>query len=458
MTEQTQERRTNYLAGVFQVVIGLAVLLLVILLIRIALVRLDQVSDRNDLPEITGEASNEDVLQQALDAERRADEAVASAELILSLLEGASFLVTVALGAAALFGFQEIRNNNQQLDAKMREIDDTLRQFEPYKASLFGLDQLQQALRNDIRSVVKLLQAYQEFSQSQNYDIAYQYAHSVLSRPDGAYGDEVGTEILDNAVALYMAGWLEVHHITGKLDEGIEHLRRAMEMEPTWATVQAAYGVGLRRKAIRTENPAEKRKLYDDAARELRIALERSPSLTDFNKESFHGPLGGIYRDIEQFDKAIHEYEEALRITPGSSYPKGNLASLYLWQATRDNDEQMMAKALRNFRETYQAAQSELREAPGGYYLLMDLSMSMMVMSYEEQKNIDLSFRHLEEALHVDASCGMLEVSLGGWERLLAYCPHSDDWLLIRENIREAIGKVRQRMLEAGCAEIVGMG
>ena len=445
----------------YQVIIGVAVLLLVGMLIRIAQVRLNDIESRAELPPITEDASPNDVMREAMLAQRRADEAVASAELILSLLEGASVLVTVALGAAALFGFSEIRNNNQQLDAKMREVDDTLLKFQQYEEPLRGLAQLQKTLRNDIQSVVRLLQAYQEFSQSQNYDIAYQYAHSVLSDPNRAQdggASEIGAEILDNPVALYIAGWLEVHHITGKLEEGIDHLHRAMKMEPEWATVQAAYGVGLRRRAMRATDETEKRKFYDMAARELRIALERSPSLTDFNKESFHGPLGGIYRDIDRLDDAIKEYEEALRVTPGSSYPQGNLASLYLRKASRDGDNQMMDQAIDMFEETYRAAQSELREAPSSYYLLMDLAMSMLIMSQRDEEKVTLGFHHLRQALNVDASCGMLEVSMGGWQRLQAYCPTSEDWEGTRSNMGRAIEMLTERMHESGCEEFISLG
>jgi tetratricopeptide (TPR) repeat protein len=239
------------------------------------------------------------------------------------------------------------------------------------------------------------------------------------------------------------------------LDEGIAHLKKATTLEPGWATVQAAYGVGLRRKAIRTKDPATKRSLYDVAAKELRIALERSPSLTDFNKESFHGPLGGIYRDTNRLEEAIKEYQEALRITPGSSYPKGNLASLYLWQASRDNDDAMLQRALESFEDTYEAARSELREAPGNYFLLMDLSMSMMVLGHDNKENTQRANRHLEEALHVEAACTMLEVSLGGWQRLLNYCPDTDEWKATRDQIQNAIARVQEQMEIVGCLELL---
>jgi tetratricopeptide (TPR) repeat protein len=211
----------------------------------------------------------------------------------------------------------------------------------------------------------------------------------------------------------------------------------------------------LRRKAIRTKDPATKRSLYDAAARELRIALERSPSLTDFNKESFHGPLGGIYRDTNRLEEAIKEYQEALRITPGSSYPKGNLASLYLWQASHDHDDAMLQRALESFEDTYEAARSELREAPGNYFLLMDLSMSMMVLGHDNMENTQRANRHLEEALHVEAACTMLEVSLGGWQRLLTYCPGTDEWKATRDQIQNAIARVQEQMEIVGCLELI---
>jgi tetratricopeptide (TPR) repeat protein len=338
----------------------------------------------------------------------------------------------------------------------MRQVDETLARFERYQAPLDNLDHLQQTLKNDINSVVRLLQAYQEFSQSQNHDVAYQYAHSLLSDQAVQPGQsEIGREILDNPVALYIAGWLEVHHISGKLDEGIEHLKKATQLEPGWATVQAAYGVGLRRKAIRTKDATLKRELYNAAETELVIALKRSPSLTDFNKESFHGPLGGIYRDTNRLEEAIKEYQEALRITPGSSYPKGNLASLYLWQASHDHDDAMLQRALESFEDTYEAARSELREAPGNYFLLMDLSMSMMVLGHDNMENTQRANRHLEEALHVEAACTMLEVSLGGWQRLLTYCPGTDEWKATRDQIQNAIARVQEQMEIVGCLELI---
>ena len=465
----------KWVVRIYGVVLGIAVLALVAFMIYIAWLRIDQLRNPEDLPDITEDPSNLNVLRQAREAERRADEAVASADLILNLLEGASVLVAVALGGAAIYGFTEIGSNSdkfdkkmEQFDAKMVRVDNKLDSFdtkmESVDLALHRLPEIQESLREfrqlkedivkSVSSIIRLMQAYQEFSHAQNYKMAYRYASELVNDPSTTKGDAgADSPFQENPIALYIAGWLEVHHISGKLDEGIEHLQRVMEMEEKWTTVRAAYGVALRRKALRTSDPGEQRRLYNDAKTELKVALAEYPSLTDFNRESFHGPLGGLYRDTNRIEDAIEEYEAALRVTPGSSYPTGNLASLYLQQATENDDSELLEKAFKFFDRTYTAAEIELRESPGNYFLLMDLAMSMMVLSQRDEQKVEKALEHVDEALDVDSSCQMLEVSLRGWQRLLSYSPDTKEWTRTRDHFKAAIASVGTLMIENGCEE-----
>lgn len=381
-------------------------------------------------PSVEAPAAGVDVLE-------RANDAVASVELLLSFLEGASVLVGLGLGAATIYGLRSARETREELSAEVGKIEAMrgrldaqlagLERFRPYLENLTDLrrelEESQRSLEQTIHNVALLLQADQEF-RLKNYDTAYAFATQVLRQEP------------ENPMALYIAGWLEVQHLRDRLDDGIAHLEAAARLT-NWPTARAAYGVGLRRKA-RGASGEERQRLFWQAEGVLKEALSQSPRLMDFEGESFWGPVGGILREIGHIDGAIDAYEKALAVTPDSSYPWGNLATLYLAKAREANgDPRWQQKALAAFANTVRAANSELAQKPNNYYLLMDVAQSSMMLGQQDPASFARAHQALAQALAAEVSLNSLETSRRGWQDLLESCP--TDWEAVRAELQKAL-------------------
>ncbi len=367
----------------------------------------------------------------------RAQDAVNAVELLLSFLEGASVLVGFGFTAATLYGLRSAQDLRKEMESEIARIE-TLRQdlvtqlaeleaYRPYLENLTGLrldlEQSQTSLKQTIDNVSRVFQAEQEF-RLKNFHSAYALVTDVLEREP------------DNRLALYLAGWLEVQHLGDRLDQGIAHLEKVVRQDANWPAAKAAYGVGLRRKA-RASTGEAREKLFLRAEGMIKEALSQSPRLMDFEGESFWGPVGGILRELNQVDGAIYAYEKALEITPNSSYPWGNLATLYLLKAKSSGDRSLQTKALNAFVNTYNAAQAELKTNPNNYYLLMDIAQSLSILGRRDPAHFDTAQKTLMKALKLEVSRTSLETSLRGWQDLLDNCPA--DWPEVRSEIEQAL-------------------
>jgi len=239
----------------------------------------------------------------------------------------------------------------------------------------------------------------------------------------------------DNWLALYIAGWLEVHQLDS-LDAGIGHLQRVIGLKRDWPAALAAYGVALRRKARRSEG-GERENLFNAAEGALLQALGESPKLVDFNGESYWGPVGGIRLETGRQESAIEAYERALEVTPESSYPAGNLATLYLQRACRSGDPADRERALDAFARTLRAARREQILKPSDYYLWMDVAQAQTMLGFRDEASFASAQEALATALRAHPSVNMLETSLRGWHSLLESCPA--DWPAVRARLQEAI-------------------
>lgn len=427
-----------------------------------------------DDPAVVGQINAETVLGQAqdtldtaIDVKDRADDAVNSAETILSFLEGATVLVGLALGAAAYVGFrnsQETREEFQELSASASKQLDELRKdkldfqtaiqaADQYKEELQKIPTFRSGIEHQIEKIAEtvdnlntvssslqenyldLLQATQEL-RLKNYEEAYRAVQSVLARE------------ADNRQALYMAGWLENQYIPGKQTIGAEHLRQVTEKNSDWPAARAAYGVVLRRQAEHAKNADEKARLFSQAEGMLRIALAVNPNLIDLNHESFWGPLGGLMRSQGRLEEAEDAYRRACRITPGSSYPAGNLAVMLLRRGAH-------AEALERFAQTSKLAQAELSLVPNDYYHVMDVAMASLVLGYAPEQTLikalgeeiedtvaihQRDYRReaqakFDQALDMEPTREMLSVSQRGWNNLREYSPQGAEWDALREQL-----------------------
>lgn len=355
-----------------------------------------------------------------------ARQATSTLELLLGFLEGAAVLVGLALAATAYFGFRNLDQTNRDLQKQLAD----LAQHEQTLQELDRTLDAQRGMRADLQAAVTdLVQAHHELSLS-NYTEAYHAACRVLRRDP------------DNPQALYIVGWLELQFVPGKLDDGLAHLKQALARQRDWPAALAALGVGLRRKA-RQATGDERRDLFNQSDGYLRQALGENHDLIDLNRESFWGPVAGNARDMGRLDDAIDAYREALRVTPASSYPLGNLAALYLQKARQDPAYEQ--RALDAFRDTLQIARMELASNPRDYFHTMDIAMAASMLGASQPDRFEEAGRMLDAALTMgDVSAGMLAVSLDGWRRLLDHCPVR--WPDVQEQLQQAIARIEAAM------------
>jgi tetratricopeptide (TPR) repeat protein len=405
-----------------------------------------------------------------------AQDAVDSAQLVLSFLEGAGFLIALAAGLAAIYGFRSAREVRTELHQEKEEmqqgIQNQIKRFEIIEQN-FG--QQQKESREDFRGMQRVLDNRREDldrlpdrlaqvteleRELENIPNLFRYLlqayHELQLRNHvSAYDAVMDALKIDpkNPIALYYAGWLELQYIPGRIDEGMEHLHLAYQIDPDWPSAVAAYGVVLRRKAMSVTG-AEREKLFNQAEGRLRSALGVSPMLLDLNRESLWGPVAGIQQDRERgkppgerdYSNAIQTYELAASVTPGSSYPRGNLSALYMWRYKCNPDQpEYEQQALDSFEETAKLAQAELALEPSDYYHVMDIAMSKTVLSQRrpERHSWQEAEAAMAEAFAMNPTPGMLGVTVRGWARLLEYCP--DHWHELRERLQVA----QRRFLDA---------
>ncbi|MFP4323164.1 MAG: tetratricopeptide repeat protein, partial [Anaerolineales bacterium] len=318
--KRNQESRHDYLSFITNIVILIFVVvnggLLTYMAFTLYQARMDAIHDErfDEAP------PNEAILQRAEDAVNQADQ-------LLGFLEGAAVLIALALGAGALVGYRNTReiradlrqeqdelrkrsedirkeqeNRSERIDKLLNEgnkLYGEMQQYLPQLENATNLvseienirrqinDQVQQELLKAQNNANALIQATQQLN-LKNYEEAYIYTLRVLEN------------MPSNSQALYVAGWLEMQYIPGKLELSIEHLNKAIEQDKDNATYQAALGVAMKRagqNAAKAGDLDKRNHDYWEAEQLLKSALDRSPNLIDLNRESFWGPLGGIYRD-----------------------------------------------------------------------------------------------------------------------------------------------------------------
>ncbi len=369
------------------------------------------------------------MLRGPLENYRQPENKIDETDLVLSFIQTVTVLIGIAVGLTAVYGlrsFQEIRQKQENALKELSKIHNEIIE----KAQAEVVLRIDDAIKAMYESSRIIQQAEQEMRQ-ENYPESYSFARNLLEQNP------------DNVAALHMAGWLEINHIKGKLDLGIEHLGRLNVLVPDWPSAKAAYGLAMRRKGSEyaKKNEHEKmRRCFAQAEKEYREALEANFYLTDFNSESYWGSLGGLLRDRGDIDDSIEAYENALKVTPRSSYPKGNVAALRFQKG-------QLEQALKAFELAKKFAEDELRTARGNYYLMMDIAMACTILGKNDVNMFQEGTSILNSAINLDVGPSQLQISQGGWLHLYKHCPEDADWKDVKHHLSEAL-KIMEKAIK----------
>ena len=109
--------------------------------------------------------------------------------------------------------------------------------------------------------------------------------------------------------------WYAIHYLTatGRLDEALEEMKRALELEPASLVMNAFMGAALYYSGR-----------YDDAIEQCRKTIEMDPNFV-----VAHLYLGLAYEQSRMFDDAISEFRKAISLSPGSPLMKSALGHAY---------------------------------------------------------------------------------------------------------------------------------
>lgn len=318
----------------------------------------------------------------------RANDATSFSGNLLSFLEVSMAAISLALVVGAWMLRSMILDQVEESRALSERIEETLTAYETRFAAL------QATVEREVAVLSLQLLAEQQV-RAHNNDTAIATLHRALAI------DET-----DHATN-YLLGYLYTQR--KEIDQAIVHLQRALEKEPDFTPAVAALGLALRRKGDGLSAPgqeSERQRLWEQAEARLKEALARDPRLTDAEGESYYGTLGGLYRRQGRLYAALDAYERAHQVTPHSSYPLINLASLH---KRLGNDQE----AERYFREVLQRALWQLDDDPRDNWTRCDLAQAYLVLGQHEA-----AFQHFTRVLDQGAEPGMLETVRSGLDFL----------------------------------------
>jgi tetratricopeptide (TPR) repeat protein len=207
-----------------------------------------------------------------------------------------------------------------------------------------------------------------------------------------------------NRAAHYFLGELLIQD--RQLDKGIAHLQSALSNGHDYAPAEAALGYALRLQGQKASNPDRRDELFAQAEFRMLKALQIDPTVVDVNGESINAVLGGMYKRQDRIQQAIYRYQEALKVTPGKSYPINNLAILYFMEGNLD-------QALPYFEQTKTASEQVLENRPRDYWARLDHMTALLALGREKEAMTELG-----AILHQVKSTGPLETALGELIRL----------------------------------------
>jgi len=209
-----------------------------------------------------------------------------------------------------------------------------------------------------------------------------------------------------NPATNYYLGYLYTE--SRQIEKGIEHLRQALKQNEQYPPAQAALAYALRIQADKMTDSEEKTQRYIESEKMFLQALEQDPAMRDINGESFYALLGGLYKRLNQTDKAIESYKSAELVTPQNSYPAVNLATLYYLKGDLEQAKQY-------YERSAIISPRMLERNPFDYWTRFDLSTAQLVLG-----NLEQAKRQFNLAVPYVKGIGPLETFMHDLEKLKA--------------------------------------
>ena len=309
----------------------------------------------------------------------RANDAVNSAELILSFLEGAAVIITVAIAATAIVGLSSINELREAVDDTEQELlqrvevaEARLKEREKQLASMEDLI-AEAEQRIDLLVEERLKQVYADTESARRQSAALA-RHSLAEQLMRERNIDAALNAVEDAFQLdphnyannYLYGMLLIDK--GQFSASIEKLRDALVEEPDFVPALAALGLANRRVGDLTDERRQRNEYYNIAEAKLLEAMQADSNLLTHDGESYYGTLGSLYRRTGRIEDALDSYRRAAEITPRRSYPFVNLAMLYLAQQEGQLRDQNLLIAERN-------AMRRLADTPTDYWALYDMGL-----------------------------------------------------------------------------------
>lgn len=388
-------KRRNWVFTI--ITVGLPGLALVLALLAIWL-WFTETSEKggNELP-VSSEAHT---LEQAELVLERANDAVNSAELILSFLEGASVVIAIAIASAAVVGLSslsELRDNvaetEEELLQRVEEAEARLVARERQLANMEDLlAEAQVRIDQLIEDRLQRVYAETESARRQAAALARHALAEQLMREkniDAALKacEEAARLDPDNHANNYLYGMLLIEK--GQYGTAIERLQHALEIESDFVPAIAALGLANRREGDQMDDRHQRNERYNVAEARLLEAMSKDPALLTPDGESYYGTLGSLYRRQERIDDALDSYRRASEVTPRRSYPFVNLAMLYMEKGQEQLRDQNLLIAERN-------ARRRLDDTPTDYWAFYDAALIQLIRGDEDQ-----AIRYFKDAFEV---------------------------------------------------------
>ncbi len=344
--------------------------------------------------------SDEELMTQANIVLERANDAVNSAELVLSFLEGASVIITIAIAAAAVVGLSSINELREAIDETENELLERVEEAEARllvrERQLANMEDLLAEAEARIDRVVneRLQQVYADTESARRQSTAL--AHHTLAEQllhekniDAALNACKEAHKLDpeNYANNYLYGMILLEK--GDFNEAIVRLEESQAVKADFTPATAALGLANRRAGDLVDDRRQRNELYNIAEARLLEAMEREPALLTYDGESYYGTLGSLYRRQGRIGDALDSYRRAAEVTPRRSYPFVNLAMLYMSQEEGQLLDQNLIIAERN-------AARRFADTPTDYWALYDLGMIALVRG-----EMDQSRQFFQDAIEV---------------------------------------------------------